>query len=496
MSNPYLRITKSNYLQFFRCPNAFYLIHQGAVSKPPQQFNNNLEWNEFQNLCRSLFSEAVTIEKSQDKEEAVQKTIQYIQEKKTIFYAHLQFDEYFTIIECLQYDRERDGWIIWDFRPVGSLKLDILRSFFYHEKVASSLGLPIVGNQLIRIQSSYERGEDFDLKSYLNISEISDKLRSEKETREVEWQEFLEFRKEPGEIRFDSEKSKCRSAKSCVATNFCFSNLPNQFEIFDLRDGNDFTKTWFKENRLRYEDLPYSDLSPIQKIQVDAHKSNKVHFDRKNLENFFQNVTDTVAFLDFESTNPYIPIFPKTRPFQHLPFLYSLHIWDTKTNQLVHKTFIQDDTLNDPRPGVLNALSNDLPKDITIFSFNDFFEKLIIDESSLVFPEFRPFWQEVEPRFKDLALPFKRFWVYHPRQNGKASLKEILPAFTKENHKELSIQAGQDANYQYLKLLKKQVTVEEKKTVLEDLVAYCKLDSYGLFLIYRMLREELSVSQC
>ncbi len=108
MSNPYLRITKSNYLQFFRCPNAFYLIHQGAVSKPPQQFNNNLEWNEFQNLCRSLFSEAVTIEKSQDKEEAVQKTIQYIQEKKTIFYAHLQFDEYFTIIECLQYDPERD----------------------------------------------------------------------------------------------------------------------------------------------------------------------------------------------------------------------------------------------------------------------------------------------------------------------------------------------------------------------------------------------------
>ncbi len=63
------------------------------------------------------------------------------------------------------------------------------------------------------------------------------------------------------------------------------------------------------------------------------------------------------------------------------------------------------------------------------------FSKLIIDESSLVFPEFRPFWQEVEPRFKDLALPFKRFWVYHPRQNGKASLKEILPAFTKENHK-------------------------------------------------------------
>ncbi|TGL08714.1 DUF2779 domain-containing protein, partial [Leptospira levettii] len=95
--------------------------------------------------------------------------------------------------------------------------------------------------------------------------------------------------------------------------------------------------------------------------------------------------------------------------------------------------------------------------------------------------------------FIDLALPFKKLWIYHPGQNGKASLKEILPCFSDESHFGLTIREGQDANYQYLRLIKKQVTAEEKKRVLEDLIAYCKLDSYGLFLIYRILQERLSV---
>lgn len=436
------------------------------------------------------------IDRTLSKEEAILLTKQSLNERKTIFQAHFEFDQFFTIIECLEYDEKKQGWVIWDFRPVGSLKLDILRSFFYHKRILEGIGESVVGNKLIRINSKYEREEKITLDSYLVVQDLNDKLKSEEETRLEEWERFTRFRNEAQEISFLSEFATCRSSKSCISPDHCFSGLSKNFEVFDLRDGNENLKLWFKEGFDRFSKLPFQDLSPNQKIQVEAHASGKIHLDKVALLHYFQNVTETVAFLDFESTNPYIPIFPKSRPFQHLPYLYSLHIWNTKTNELVHKTFIEENVQSDPRPTVLNALQRDLPRDITVFSFNDFFEKLIIEETSLAFPEFFPFWSEIKGNFIDLALPFKRFWVYHPNQNGKASLKEILPAFSEESHRGLSIRAGQDANYQYLRLIKKQVTEEEKKRVLEDLIAYCKLDSYGLFLIYRMLRELISVSQC
>ncbi|EOQ95150.1 PF11074 domain protein [Leptospira wolbachii serovar Codice str. CDC] len=496
---PVTPVTKSQFLQYLRCNNAFHLVKEGIVPKPSSSsYGGYLEWGDFLQLCRNQFPTSVTIDKTMDREESFLKTQEWILEKKSIFHAHLRYNHFVSTVEYLEYDPERDGWILWDFRPIGSVKQDILRSFYFHKQVAEGMSLNILGYKLIRIQTKYLfPGGSITPEDYLLIEDITPRMESEAGTRAEEWRQFQEEveRTNGQSVRFsflDSKRS-CRSLKTCLSPNHCAAGKENAKEIFDFRDSSELAKQWFASGYHSYETVPDSELTPIQKIQKQAHITGNTYFDRTAFENYLTNVTKTVAFLDFESINPYIPLYPNTRPFQHIPYLYSLHIWDTENDTLTHKTYLHEDLGTDPRVPVMAQLQKDLPEGITVFSFNDFFEKLIIQETSTAFPEFLEFWERVKSLFIDLAMPFKKLWIYHPGQNGKASLKEILPCFSTESHGGLSIREGQDANYQYLRLIKKQMTAEEKKRVLEDLKAYCKLDSYGLFLIYRMLLERLSV---
>lgn len=492
-------ITKSLYLQYLKCQNAFHLIREGIVSKPNStSFGGYLEWGEFLTLCKDQFPNNPTVEKSTNREESFLQSEVYLNGNVSHFGSQLRFQNFVGSVEFMEYEKEREGWILWDFRPIGSIKQDILRSFFFYKTLAEGMGYRVLGCKVIRIQTKFVyKGGPILPEEYLLVDDVTPRMESERGKREEEWNQFLEnleaTKNNPISYSFLNHSPSCRSLKTCLSPAHCAMGREQTKEIFEYRDSSELAKQWFASGYNSYDSVPDSELSPIQKIQKEAHKSGTVHFDKQSLSSYLSNVTKSVAFLDFESINPYIPIYPETKPFQHIPYLYSLHIWDIETDSLTHKTYLHEDVGSDPRQSILFHLQKDLPEGITIFSFNDFFEKLIIQESATAFPEYLEFWDSVKSMFIDLALPFKKLWVYHPGQNGKASLKEILPCFSDESHFGLTIREGQDANYQYLRLIKKQVTAEEKKRVLEDLIAYCKLDSYGLFLIYRMLIEKLSV---
>ena len=69
-----------------------------------------------------------------------------------------------------------------------------------------------------------------------------------------------------------------------------------------------------------------------------------------------------------------IPRFQNTSPFEQIPFMFSLHIFDG--NDLKHDVFISPPD-SDPRQPIIDALSSKLPKTGTIFVFNKHAELMI-----------------------------------------------------------------------------------------------------------------------
>ena len=92
-------------------------------------------------------------------------------------------------------------------------------------------------------------------------------------------------------------------------------------------------------------------------------------------------------------------------------------------------------------------------------------------------------------RMEDLIVPFRSFWVYHPRQRGNCSLKSVLPALTDFGYDELAIADGNHAARQYQQALYGNVAVKERATIFNNLREYCKLDTMAMVAILSRLEK-------
>jgi hypothetical protein len=79
--------------------------------------------------------------------------------------------------------------------------------------------------------------------------------------------------------------------------------------------------------------------------------------------------------LDFETINPAIPLFEGTRPYQIIPFQFSLHVLAGPGAEPVHSEFLAE-APDDPRPALLDALRRIGP-DGTVLAYNMAFEKRV-----------------------------------------------------------------------------------------------------------------------
>lgn len=124
----------------------------------------------------------------------------------------------------------------------------------------------------------------------------------------------------------------------------------------------------------------------------------------------------------------------------------------------------------------------------SIVVFNASFEKGRLKECAEVLLEFASWVVAVYARMVDLLNPFKAFNFYHPDQCGSASMKQVLPALTGKDYKNLEIQEGGAASREFLRVTFTDVSESERKRVRRALVMYCGQDTEGMVWILDALR--------
>lgn len=77
---------------------------------------------------------------------------------------------------------------------------------------------------------------------------------------------------------------------------------------------------------------------------------------------------------------------------------------------------------------------------------------------------------------------------YHPEFHGSFSLKSVLPAIIPEmSYNSLTVQEGQEAGIEYMRMLDPSTPIEEKEKIKKNLLEYCWHDTLAMVRI----REEL-----
>ena len=199
-------------------------------------------------------------------------------------------------------------------------------------------------------------------------------------------------------------------------------------------------------------------------------------------------------FLDFETTQFAIPIWPGTRPYAQVPFQFSLHIL-TEDGALAHRSFL-DLSGNDPTRSFAENLIDICGSQGPVFVYASF-EKRILRETAERFPEYAERLLAISQRIVDL-LPLAKARYYHPSQHGSWSLKAVLPAAIPElSYEKLDgIQDGGSAALAFIEAITANTLLTRKNEIKTQLTEYCKLDTLALVKLYHFFTDSKNPDHC
>jgi hypothetical protein len=232
-------------------------------------------------------------------------------------------------------------------------------------------------------------------------------------------------------------------------------------------------------------------LTENQQRQRMAVVRGEAQVDRAALRDFLEGLCYPLYFLDFETCNPGIPMFPGFRPYQHVTYQYSLHKVDGPDSELQHFHYLSVEE-QDPHPNLVTRLVADLGTEGSVLVWNQSFEAGRLRELAARFSAQANRLAGALDRMMDLMLVFRQGAYVHPDFHGSYSLKVVLPVVAPDfegRYQDLGISNGEEAMLAWLKLVGAEISGEDAASMTADLLAYNALDTLALVEIWRRLGE-------
>jgi hypothetical protein len=228
-------------------------------------------------------------------------------------------------------------------------------------------------------------------------------------------------------------------------------------------------------------------LSDTQRNQTDVHKSQIPIIDHSAIKNELESLSYPLYFLDYETYPPAIPLFKGFKPYQHIPFQFSLHVLNSSDGDIEHHEYLHTDN-SDPTEGIISALKESIGPEGNVIVWNKTFERDRNTEMALRSLENKDFLIGINNRIYDLKDIFHKQLHVHPEFKGKTSIKNVLPALVPElSYKDLAIREGGSAMEAWFEKILNASSEEEKNETAKNLLKYCYMDTYAMYAIWKEL---------
>jgi hypothetical protein len=286
----------------------------------------------------------------------------------------------------------------------------------------------------------------------------------------------------------------CRDPYDCAFWDYCTKDLPtpNVFDLYSIH----FKKAldYYFEGKVSFRDVIFDSrmTNPKQIRQILHHlneQADAINVD--GIRDFLDTLSYPLYFLDFETMQPVIPPFKGVKPYEQIPFQYSLHYIEHKGGPLLHKEFLAESG-TDPRRAIAEQLCEDIPQNVCVTAYNKAFECTRIKELAEQFPDLADHLLNIERNIKDLLVPFQSGYYYNKAMGGSFSIKSVLPALFPNDpaldyHNLDQIHNGGEAMTIFPKI--KDMSSEEAERTRRNLLEYCKLDTYAMVKVWEKLKE-------
>ncbi|MBR6331737.1 MAG: DUF2779 domain-containing protein [Dehalococcoidales bacterium] len=483
-------LTKSRYICGLRCPKLLwtYCHAPKTIPEPTQLTQFYLtQGTDIGILAQQLFPKGRAI-RIDNFSANLRDSQTFMSLGIPLFEASFLSDRIYARADILE-PTEEGAWNLYEVKSSTAVKEEHLNDISFQKYVFEKAGLNIKSCSLIVINNHYVFDGTLDIRQLFKIENVDEKIEAllPEIPRQVSSMLDIMDRNICPQTKIHP---LCKGNRYCEMLEVCTGNLPKNNVTSLVFDSENNGIALLNKGITAIKDIPDGfELPAKQQIQRDCIITNKAFIDKENIKSFLDGLTYPLYALDFETVQGAVPLYSNSRPYQSVPFQYSLHVKYHENDELHHYEFLHDGP-TDPRPALLKQLKSDIGTEGTILVYYDEFEKGRLKEAATDFPENKEWIEAVISRIKDLFLPFKAFHYYHPDQCGSVSLKKVLPALTGVSYQDMEINKGEVAPAAFMKCYFDDLTTEtERSHIRTELLKYCSLDTEGLFLIIQELRR-------
>lgn len=489
-----MTISKSQYMKGLQCPKALWFYRHRKDLKPevtPEQQALFDTGDMIGKLAMRYFGEGgVEVDNEYwDVSGAIEATNSLVKKGETLIFeatAKHPVDGGYSRIDILKKVDETDFWDLIEVKSSTEVKDYHIDDMAFQYHVFYGAGYKIRKCFMLVLDNSYVRQGEIDPSRIFKLEDISDLVFSKQaEVEAVAGQlgYILQRPKEP-DVRIGA---RCFAPFECEYKAHCWQNVPDYsvFNIFRKQKAEEIMHTHGAD----LESLP-ENLWPAGNKFIDlrSYFSRDILVDKANIRAFLKQLEYPLYFLDYETIMPSLPLFDGTRPFQQLPFQFSVHIQKEEGAELTHLEYLHKDT-SDPRRNFAEKLIEYCGDSGTVVVYNQAFEIARNKELARDFPVLSDAITSINARVIDLLIPFRSRWLYNPVQKGSASIKAVLPAFTELSYDELAISNGGQAMQQYGDFMAGRFSEDLWPDLWKNLTEYCKQDTYAMVLLLDVLKR-------
>jgi hypothetical protein len=341
---------------------------------------------------------------------------------------------------------------------------------------------------LMHIDNNYVKNGPIDPQHFFVLEELTEQVRNNQPwvaKRVNALREMLDGEEPTVEIG-----PHCSSPFSCDYQGHCWQHVPEN-SVFSLYSARGRDWNYYNDGIVDLRDIPDLDvLNHRQRLQVEGQMHGTGYIDEERLHEFSLEFQYPLYFFDFETIFTGLPVLDGTRPYQQVPFQYSLHIL-SEDGSMEHKEFLatptdfDSTTALDPRQQLIQQLRTDIGPRGSVVAYNAAFEIGVLNGLAQAFPYDADFLIGLTDRFVDLLVPFKQGWYYLPEMGASASIKSVLPAINPDfGYDDLVIGNGGDASAIFHSMITGDFDGDEAETR-RHLLAYCERDTFGMVVVWR-----------
>lgn len=478
-----IKLSKSKFVGGCRCLKRVYLqIHQPELAAEPDATSEAVieQGREVGLLARQMFPGGVEVRSEWDLDQAIRATRELIgnRDVPAIFEGTFENNRVLVRVDVL-HRRKDERWRLIEVKSTTEVRDHHLEDVAIQHRVVTRSGVDLAASCLAHVSRDYVyEGGTIEASRFFRIRNLTRQV--EKLQPEITSQLRSEFRVLAMPEAPDIPAGRhCSNPFTCEFFDRCNPPIPEDHILrlprihastvaklvaLGVQSIHDIPENYPLTGRLRRACASVQMGEPWYSAEIGEELS-KLKY--------------PLYFADFETVNPALPRFAGMRPYDQIPFQWSVHVQRQPAAAPEHFEFLANDS-GDPRPTFMSSLCDALDDRGSIVVYHQQFESQRLSELASWLPEFSGRIDKIQRRLWDL-LPVVRDHVYHSEFAGSYSLKSVLPALVSEmTYEGMEVADGRAAGLVWESLIGSDCEEAERQRKRKALLDYCGQDTLAL----------------